>query len=124
MQKRAQVSVEVLFSVGVLALLFAAMSAYALLENNSARDARRQIAQFDDCTRLAAAISGASFNPGTRVNVTVSRPFRIGANARVIFVEDELSCRIPTRAVSSGNFSEGVISIVSLANGSVEVANE
>jgi|GEM_PF-4867767 len=124
MEKRGQVSVELLFSLGILALVFSAMMAYAASRERVIRGFDDVDLQLRECNALVNAIVGTLLNPGSEVTLDIRRDFQIKAGPQVITMAEDASCRIPTASVTGGHFVEGTIIVSSLSNGSVEVRND
>jgi hypothetical protein len=123
MKKGGQVSVEALFSLGFIALMFGTMLLYSYERQQDLRTARTAAVRLNDCLSVTTAIIGLLVNRGGTANVTVTNRIAVKSAAQVVEAGDDVPCRLATSAVTSGVFEPGRLVFTSLPNGTVEVSH-
>ena len=113
--RKGQVSLEFMFSVGVLLLLIITISIIITEQNKAASARRDDAADKADCLALASAIVNVYTHPGSVVNLTLVHPATVSPRVKVVDVGGAI-CTIPVDSVSgsgSFNLTEGKVFVSS-----------
>ena len=123
--KKAQVSIEFLFAVGVVFLIFIFVLGYAFNKTIETNEIDRTIKTKDTCRGIANAIMAAFISGnGTSIVTTINHNASIQPNSRLITVDDEyITCTIPINQMSEVQLTKGNI-IVENQNNFINIRNE
>ena len=117
---KSQASIELLFALGIIIILFGLMLAYSYDTRKDTRNRYRAVSELQDCLAFKNAIVGLLANPGSSITLTTNHAILIRPAVQVV-ESGNSTCGIPTKAVNAGTFDAGTLALSSDAKGSVTV---
>lgn len=112
--KRGQLSIEFMFSAGVLIMMLLFVVVIVAVQRQQTADIGAESRDKGDCLLLATAITKAFDNPGTSVVVSMDKPSHLSP-ARAIAV-GEIACSVPVPLLSA-DLPAGRIAVTSTVEG-------
>ncbi len=110
--KKAQVSIEFIFVIGMLFFIFLLILAFVFDKNLDVNESKKIIETKSDCTKLADLIINAFLSGNTtKIQSKLSYNATISSNSRVILVEDYVQCTLPINQVNATTLLKGDILI-------------
>ena len=95
--KRSQTSIEFIFAIGMVLLIFLFIMGVAFNKSIDVNRIKRTIETKDTCTKFSSAIMNAFLHGnGTRINLKLDYNATTFPNSRLVSVDDDyVTCSIP-----------------------------
>ncbi len=120
--KTAQISLEFLFSLGIIFAIFLFIFLFSLTQQGKYIRVSENLNIKDACLDLANRIIYTFLTGATTKRITAPYAFTIVNTSRVILI-NQTSCSLPLSAITSGTFGSGKIQLQN-KNDFVEVTND
>ncbi|MBU1004956.1 MAG: hypothetical protein KKC54_05525 [Nanoarchaeota archaeon] len=125
-RSRSQISIEFLFSFGIILFIFLILLGFIINRNNEITISAKEISQKDNCILISSLAASALVNgPGTIISTQIDHDANItnmGANSKAIQIENT-RCFLAVHTLSMAKLQKGTITLENI-NNYIELNNE